>query len=62
MYMLTISANVSLGFIWSIIFGLLYSKYYESTPGKGTMKGLYFGLIIWTVKDIAAGSYTAFIL
>ena len=62
MYMLTISAHVSLGLIWGIIFGLLYSKYYESTPGKGVMKGLYFGLIIWIVKDLAAGSYTAFIL
>ena len=62
MYTLTVVAHISLGLIWGIIFGLLYSKYYECTPGKGIMKGLYFGLIIWMVKDLAAGSYTAFIL
>jgi hypothetical protein len=54
-------AHFSLDMIWSIIFGAVYAMLYGSIPGKGVVKGLYFGLLIWMIKDIAAGSYTALI-
>jgi uncharacterized membrane protein YadS len=45
----------------TVIFGtlvaLIYSKFYDSIPGKGLKKGLYFGLMIWFVKDIMAAAY-----
>jgi hypothetical protein len=43
--------------IFGIAFGFIYEKIYHSIPGKGIKKGLYFGLMIWFIKDIAAGTY-----
>lgn len=59
--MLFALANLSLGIIWGIIFSLIYSRLSNSIPGKGVLKGIYFGLLIWVVKDVAAGSYTVLI-
>ncbi|WP_455277336.1 hypothetical protein [[Eubacterium] cellulosolvens] len=42
------------------IFGMIYAKFYGSIPSKGVIKGLIFGLMIWFVKDIAAGAYAGF--
>jgi hypothetical protein len=52
-------ATLSLGVIWGTIMGVIYAKFYDRVPGKGILKGLYFGLIIWLIKDIMAGSYLA---
>jgi uncharacterized membrane protein YagU involved in acid resistance len=43
--------------IFGTIFGTIYSKLFDCLPGKAIMKGLYFGLMIWLIKDIAAGTY-----
>jgi hypothetical protein len=43
--------------IFGIIFGVIYSKLFDCIPGQGVMKGLYFGLMIWLIKDITAGTY-----
>jgi hypothetical protein len=59
--MLYTLAQISLGMIWGIIFGIIYSRFYDSIPGKEVLKGVYFGLLIWVVKDVAAGSYTILI-
>jgi hypothetical protein len=65
----TVTANMTavLGsmIVLTIIFGAIFGKIYEmiqgALPGKGAMKGLNFGLIVWLVKDIAAGVYIALI-
>jgi len=49
---ITIIATIALGFI--------YEKFYDSIPGKGIMKGLYFGLLVWLIKDVIAGTYTIY--
>jgi hypothetical protein len=54
-------ASISLGVIWGVIFGVVYSILYNSIPGKGVLKGLCYGILIWLIKDIAAGSYIALI-
>jgi hypothetical protein len=54
-------ATLPLGIIWGIIFSVIYSRISNCIPGKGVMKGVHFGLLIWVIKDIAAGSYTALI-
>ena len=45
----------------TVIFGpivaLIYAKFYDSIPGKGFKKGLYFGLMIWFIKDIMGAAY-----
>jgi len=45
---------------FGVIFGAIYAKFYDSIPGKSAIKGLIFGLMIWLIKDIAAGAYVAF--
>lgn len=44
------------GSLWA----LLYSMFYDSIPGKGITKGLIFGLLIYLIKDVQAGTYLAF--
>ncbi|WP_455369966.1 hypothetical protein [[Eubacterium] cellulosolvens] len=51
--------NIIVTIIFGAIFGMIYSKFYDSIPGKDITKGLYFGLMIWFIKDIAAGVYVA---
>jgi len=55
-------AVLSLGVIWGTIFGAIYAQIIDRVPGTGVLKGLYFGLIVWLIKDVAAGSYIALIL
>ena len=62
MQILLALAEISLGLIWGSIFGAIYAYTHDIIPSKGVIKGLYFGLIIWLIKDVAAGSYTALIL
>lgn len=52
---------IILSIIFGAIFGMLYEKLYNSCPGEGIMKGINAGLIIWLVKDIAAGAFVGFV-
>ncbi|WP_455369982.1 hypothetical protein [[Eubacterium] cellulosolvens] len=59
--------NILVSFmIFSIIFGgvwgLIYSRFYDSIPRVGITKGLFFGLMLWMLKDLMTGSYIAFSL
>ena len=54
-------AAIILSIIFGAIFGILYEKLYASCPGEGIMKGINGGLIIWLVKDIAAGAFVGFV-
>ncbi len=54
--MITISATmIILTIIFGAIFGEIFAKFF------GKMKGINFGLLIWLIKDIAAGAYIALI-
>jgi len=59
---LLLLATISLGVIWCTIFSIIYARFYDKVPGKGVLKGLCFGMMIWLIKDIAAGSYVALIM
>jgi hypothetical protein len=59
MLMLLAVAHLSLSLIWGMIGGIAFSFLYNIIPGKDAVKGLYFGLSIWVIKDVAAGSYLA---
>lgn len=48
--------------IFGTVLGLIYARFYSLILGKGLKKGLYFGLMIWFIKDIMAGSYVIFIM
>jgi len=43
--------------MFGAIFGALYSRLHDPIPGKGISKGFNFGLMIWLIKDIAAGAF-----
>jgi len=55
-----VAAMIVLTIIFGAIWGAIYSKFYDSIPGVGTMKGLYFGLLLWLIKDVMGGLYIAF--
>lgn len=46
--------------LFGIVFGVIYEKFYHSIPGNGIKKGLYFGLLIYFIKDITAGTYSIY--
>ena len=54
-------ALLSLSVIWGTFFGAIYGRLFDNIPGKGVMKGLIYGLLVWIAKDVAAGSYVALI-
>jgi len=33
--------------IWGIVFGIIYSKIHSMIPGKGMIKGFYYGLLVF---------------
>ena len=55
-------ANLSLGIFWGMIGGAAFSYLYNLIPGEDAVKGLYFSLSIWVIKDVAAGSYLGLIM
>ncbi len=59
--MVAVITFIILSIIFGAIFGMLYEKLYDSCPGEGIMKGINGGLIIWLVKDIAAGVFVGFV-
>lgn len=54
-------ALLSLSVIWGTFFGVIYGRLFDNIPGKGVLKGLIYGLLVWIAKDVAAGSYVALI-
>ncbi|KXA97994.1 hypothetical protein AKJ40_04995 [candidate division MSBL1 archaeon SCGC-AAA259M10] len=52
-----ISSMVIAAIISGIIYGAIYSLFYESIPGEPLRKGVYWGLIVWVIKDISAGMF-----
>ncbi len=62
MWILLSVAHLSLDIFWGMIGGAAFSFLYSLIPGKDAVKGLYFGLSIWVIKDVAAGSYLALIM
>ena len=52
---------IVLTLIFGTTFGLIYEKFYSLLPSEGLKKGLIFGLMVWFIKDIAAGSYVIFV-
>jgi hypothetical protein len=39
-------------FIMGIIMGLIYAMINRSIPGKGLMKGINYGIMVWLLADI----------
>ena len=52
-----IVGSIVISIISGIIFGAIYSRLYPSIPGKALTKGVYYGLLIWIIKDIVAAMY-----
>ena len=51
-----VATMIVLAMILGAVFGAIYLKFYDLVPGKGVSKGLYFGLMIWLIKNIAGGA------
>ena len=53
--------GIVLSIMFGAIFGAIYSRFHDQIPGIGVSKGLFFGLMIYLIKDIAAGAYIGFV-
>ncbi|WP_455277424.1 hypothetical protein [[Eubacterium] cellulosolvens] len=42
-------AHGTINLIWGIVFGVIFARVYNLIPGKGFMKGLYYGFIIFVI-------------
>jgi hypothetical protein len=42
--------EIVVAIVFGAIFGVIYSMYHDSTPGKGILKGLVFGLILFFIS------------
>ncbi|MCP8317259.1 MAG: hypothetical protein H3Z52_01550 [archaeon] len=45
--------------VLGIIFGAIYAMLYDSLRGQGIYKGVFFGFLLWVIKDVA-GALTMF--
>ncbi|WP_455276233.1 hypothetical protein [[Eubacterium] cellulosolvens] len=50
-------ANISLGTIFGVICGIFYSKANKAIPGKGILKGTYYGLILLLLSWVQTGTF-----
>ena len=48
----SVQVQILLSIIWGIILGIIYAKAYPVIPGKGALKGLCWGLIIYCIIGI----------
>jgi hypothetical protein len=48
----TIPVSFILLVFWGALWGFIYSNIYNAIPGKGILKGLYFGLVIWFLVEV----------
>ena len=39
--------EITINLIWGIIFGIIYSRTYNMIPGKGIVKGIFYGLLVF---------------
>jgi len=53
---------ILLTIIFGTVLGLIYGRFHSLILGNGLKKGLYFGLMIWFIKDIMAASYVILIM
>jgi len=50
-------ANISLGIIFGVICGVFYSKANRVIPGKGILKGAYYGIILLLLSWVQTGTF-----
>lgn len=43
--------------MWGIVFGMLFVIFYEKIPGKGILKGLIFGMIMFFISSFRSGIF-----
>jgi hypothetical protein len=46
-------AHIFINMSWNIVFAMIFVKVYNLIPGKGAIKGLYFGLIMYFIITFA---------
>jgi len=50
-------AHIFINMMWGIVFGAFYSRFNDLIPGKGILKGLCFGIIIWLIATFQIATY-----
>ncbi|MCW4032844.1 MAG: hypothetical protein NWF08_05575 [Candidatus Bathyarchaeota archaeon] len=44
--------NIIMSPIWGIIYGILFSRFQGAIPGRGLMKGFYYGLVLFLFNGV----------
>jgi hypothetical protein len=53
----SILVTIPLNMIWGVILGIIYSKAYHAIPGKGSLKGLCWGLILYVIIAVRIDTF-----
>jgi hypothetical protein len=53
----SIAVAILLNIIFGIILGVIYSKTYPAIPGKGALKGLFWGLILYMIIAVRTDTF-----
>ena len=51
-------ANILIPIIWGIIGGVIYTRAYNVIPGKGALKGIFYGFILLLLSWVQNSSFT----
>ena len=51
------AADVFIHFFWGAIYGAFYALFYNRIPGKGVVKGLFYGLAIYLLSPFRYATY-----
>jgi hypothetical protein len=49
--------QIGINTIWGGLFGFMYQRFHDLIPGKGVVKGVAFGFILWLVHAIYPATF-----
>jgi hypothetical protein len=55
-----IPVETSIGIIWGIVSGIIYSKIYDLIPGRSILKAIIFGLGIYLILNVRGATFSIF--
>jgi len=50
-------SHILYNMIWGAVFGAIFAKVYNTVPGKGSMKGLYYALVVFFITSFHISTY-----
>jgi hypothetical protein len=51
--------EISVDLLWGAVLGIIFLRFYDAIPGKGILKGLVYGIILYLIYGIRTGTMMA---